>query len=112
MKAKFTITLTTEELVERLLDTGVTEWVGSDFVKVFHYKDGDRVLIRMNIERDGRINRHEQMVEGAVLHQAFNEFVHSMSFTVTDGELDDLDFDAAVADEILQTAVFGEVVYA
>lgn len=112
MKAKFHIKLTPEDLVRKLLDTGVTAWDGG-YIKGIAYLEaddlwGEEVVIQV-AEESGLTLRK---VPAHKLLEAFNEFVHKMSFTVTNGKLDDLDFDAAVADEILQTAVFGEVVYA
>lgn len=113
MKAKFHIKLTPEDLVQKLLDTGVTAWDGG-YIKGIAYLEaadelwGEEVVIQ--VAEESGLTLHKVPVHK--LLEAFNEFVHKMSFTVTNGKLDDLDFDAAVADEILQTAVFGEVVYA
>ena len=113
MKAKFHIKLTSEDLVQKLLDTGVTDWNGSYISHIIYNENADDVWgeeVHIQTDIDEEYSLHKVPVHK--LLEAFNEFVHKMSFTVTDGELEDLDFDAAVADEILQTAVFGEVVYA
>lgn len=113
MKAKFHIKLNPKDLVEQLLDTGVTEWDGG-YIKRIAYLEaaddlwGEEVVIQLQ-DAGTHILRKIPVHK---LIEAFNQFTHKMSFTVTDGELEDLDLDAAVADEICQTAIFGEVMYA
>lgn len=108
MKAKFRITLAPEDLVQKLFDTGVTAWDGGFITGLRYEKKTDTVFIQVYEDLKYML----YMVPSADVLRVFNEFVHKMSFTVTDGELEDLDLDAATADEILQTVVFGEVVYA
>jgi hypothetical protein len=114
MKGKFLFRLNPEELVEYLRDTGVTEWDGSYIARMNHrqgaYLGDERGKVVFQINRGMRSTLHD--VAFADLLRVFNKFTHKMSFTVTDGELEDLDLDADLADEIIQTAIFGEVVYA
>lgn len=114
MKGKYLFNLTPEELVEYLRDTGVTEWDGSYIARMNHRQDA--IMLDERGEVLFQINKGKTSTLHAVpfgdLLRAFNKFTHKMSFTVTDGELEDLDLDAAIADEIIQTAIFGEVIYA
>ena len=107
MTQQFQFAFNTEELVETLLGTGVTIY-DSGFVRKIRADDNDMVLIQID-EDAGRQRFH---VKGEDLLRAFNKFTHKMSFTVTNGELEDLDLDADLADTICQTAIFGEVLYA
>lgn len=113
MKAKFHIKLNPKDLVEQLQDTGVTAWDGGHIKQIVlpEYADdfwGEEVRIRLQ-DGDTDIIRRIPVHK---LVEAFNEFTHKMSFTVTNGELEDLDLDAETADAICQTAMFGEVKFA
>lgn len=113
MKTRFHITLNPEKLVEVLLDTGVTAWEGSYITKIeLVNSDPDDIWgaeVLVQLEEETKTSGYWVPIHKMI--EAFNQFVHKMSFTVTNGELEDLDLDAEVADEICQTAVFGEVIY-
>lgn len=105
MKQK--LVLSTQEAVDAINDTGVTEWAGSHVRKVEMGAQHDTVVVHLNDE-----HLPTYTMTGWMLLEAFNEYADEMTWQVTRGYLHDLDFDAETADSIIQTAVYGEVKFA
>lgn len=111
-RAEIRISLSTEDLVQKLNDTGLLWWSGSDTGEL-EYLGDDMVEIPMRNpkSRSGR-NPKVYKVTGAKLSEAFQKYAKHMTFVIANGELDDLDLDASVANLICQEATYGRVIFA
>jgi len=111
-KAEIRISLSTEDLVQKINDTGVIWWHGSD-TGGLEYLGGDMVEIAMrNPKNHDAENAKMYKITGAKLAEAFQKYASHMTFVIANGKLDDLDLDASVANLICQEATYGKVIYA
>jgi hypothetical protein len=74
---------------------------------------GDRILLRVRdvIEDEDFVDISLDRLHAAAVWALFSEYSHNYSFTIKDGHIEDIDYDAVGADIILQKIVLNEVVY-